>query len=74
MAAKATPVLVCSLDQLLRERGISGKALAAESGISEASIAKWRRNTFSSVDRRAFGRLCAYLQVEPGDLLKLGSE
>jgi putative transcriptional regulator len=74
MAEAPTPVLVCTLDELLSQRGITGKALAVGSGISEASIAKWRRNTFSSIDRRAFARLCAYLQVDPGDLLKVGQE
>jgi len=71
VAAQLDPVLVCSLDALLSERGITGRQLALEAGVTEATVSKLRRNTFVSIDAATFARICRYLQVQPGDLLSL---
>lgn len=69
MAAAPQPQLVCSLDALLAERGITGKQLAAQAGVTEATVSKLRRNTFVTIDAATFARICHFLQVQPGELL-----
>jgi putative transcriptional regulator len=64
-------VLYCGLDDLLAERGITGRQLSLEAGVTEATVSKLRRNTFVSIDAATFARICRYLQVQPGELLSV---
>jgi putative transcriptional regulator len=59
------------LDALLSEREITGRQLALEAGVTEATVSKLRRNTFVSIDASTFARICRYLKVQPGDLLSV---
>ena len=68
---KATPTLVCTLDALLADRGITGKQLSVAAGVTEATVSKLRRNTFVSIDAATFARICDHLQVQPGELLQV---
>jgi putative transcriptional regulator len=68
---EAKPALVCTLNELLADRGITGRQLAEMAGVTEATVSKLRRNTFVSIDAATFARVCASLRVQPGDLLRL---
>jgi len=69
LMAKAKPTLVCTLDALLAERGMTGRQVAEMAGVTEATVSKLRRNTFVSIDAATFARICSCLKVQPGDLL-----
>lgn len=71
LAAQRDPVLVCGLDALLKERGITGSQLALEARVTEATVSKLRRNAFVSIAAEPFARICRYLKVQPGDLLSV---
>jgi putative transcriptional regulator len=68
---EAKPAMVCTLNELLADRGITGRQLAEMAGVTEATVSKLRRNTFVSIDAATFARVCACLKVQPGDLLRL---
>lgn len=71
MPPKAAPKLVCSLDAVLADRGITGKQLSMAAGVTEATVSKLRRNTFVSIDAATFARICSFLGLQPGDLLSV---
>lgn len=54
---------------LLAERKISGKALAAHVGITEANLSLLRQGKVKGVRFDTLAKICAYLDCQPGDLL-----
>ena len=70
----AGPSLVCRLDHLMKEKGVTGRQLAAMAQTSEVVITKLRRNRFQMVDKDVTARVCLALDVTPGELLEIERE
>ena len=62
------PVIV-TLDAALARRGISGKQLAGEIGISETQLSLFRSGKVKGIRFATIARMCAALECAPGDLL-----
>ncbi|MFZ5748581.1 MAG: helix-turn-helix domain-containing protein [Pseudomonadota bacterium] len=61
------PVRV-TLDAVLAARGMTGKHLAAEMGISETQLSLFRSGKVRGIRFATVARMCAVLSCQPGDL------
>lgn len=60
-----------SLHRLMKERGITGYALAQQTGLSPSAIYKLRKQRrWLGVKPKTLNALCVALNVQPGDLLE----
>ncbi|MDE7054113.1 MAG: helix-turn-helix transcriptional regulator [Oscillospiraceae bacterium] len=57
------------LDEILRERGITGKELCAKIGITEANLSILRSGKASGVRFHTINKICYYLGCDVGDIL-----
>jgi putative transcriptional regulator len=58
-----------TLDDMLARRGMKGRELAAEVGISETQLSLFRSGKVKGIRFRTLARLCAVLECTPGELL-----
>jgi len=58
-----------TLDQVLAQRRVKGKYLAARIGISETQLSLFRSGKVRGIRFSTLARLCAALECLPGDLL-----
>ncbi|NCP19275.1 MAG: helix-turn-helix transcriptional regulator [Erythrobacter sp.] len=58
-----------TLDAMLVKRGLTGKELAAQIGISETQLSLFRSGKVRGVRFATLSAMCAALQCRPGDLL-----
>ena len=63
-----------TLDQILRERGMTSKELCAKVGITEANLSILRSGKAKGVRFHTINRICYYLQCDVGDILKFDGE
>ena len=54
---------------IMSERGVSGRALAAHVGITEANLSLLRQGKVKGVRFETLAAICDYLNCQPGDLL-----
>lgn len=64
--------IMCHLDRLLRQRGMTGAELASRIGLHENSVSKLRQGDFSFIRLATLDALCRELDCQPGDLLTRG--
>ncbi|MFM9912738.1 MAG: helix-turn-helix domain-containing protein [Methylophilaceae bacterium] len=64
-------MITCKLSAILGERRIKISDLSRDTGIARAVLDRWYHDRVSSFDRDVLGRLCDFLQVTPGELLKV---
>ena len=64
-------MITCRLSAILGERRIKVSDLGRETGIARAVLDRWYHDRASSYDREVMAKLCTYLKVAPGDLLKV---
>ena len=64
-------MITCKLSAILGERRIKVADLARETGIARAVLDRWYHDRVSSFDRDVLSRLCDFLKVTPGELLKV---
>lgn len=64
-------MVTCKLSAILGDRRLKVSDLARDTGIARAVLDRWYHDRVASFDRDVLGRLCRYLEVAPGDLLKL---
>ena len=64
-------MITCRLSAILGERRIKVSDVGRDTGIARAVLDRWYHDRASSYDREVLGKLCAYLKVAPGDLLKV---
>ena len=57
------------LDEILRDRGITGKELCAKIGITEANLSILRSGKASGVRFHTINKICYYLGCDVGDIL-----
>jgi putative transcriptional regulator len=58
-----------TLDLLLADRGVRGRDLARQIGITEANLSLLRRGHVKGVRFDTLAALCALLECQPGDIL-----
>lgn len=68
MAAEETHRVVCHLDQLLTERGMTLTALAEEVGVTVVNLSILKNNRAKAVRFVTLTAICDALQCQPGDL------
>lgn len=64
-------MITCKLSAILGERRIKVSDLARDTGIARATLDRYFHDRVNSFDRDVLGKLCDYLKVTPGDLLKV---
>ncbi|WP_307695333.1 helix-turn-helix domain-containing protein [Sphingomonas koreensis] len=61
--------MVVTLDVVLGDRGITGKELARQIGISETQLSLFRSGKVRGIRFATLARLCLALDCQPGELL-----
>lgn len=61
--------ITITLDERLRELGLSGKELAEQVGLSETQLSLFRSNKVRGIRFSTLARLCFALKCAPGDLI-----
>jgi len=62
--------LVFMLEEILKERGISKNQICKAMDIPRSNLNRYCRNEFQRIDAGLVCKLCEYLQIEVGDLIK----
>ena len=68
MSEPQGPQVVCHLDRIMEERGITGPALAKEVGITPVNLSVLKNNRAKAVRFSTLAALCAALDCQPGDI------
>lgn len=58
------------LEEVLKARGLTSKALCAQIGITEANLSILRSGKAKGVRFSTINRICYYLECDVGDILK----
>lgn len=58
-----------TLDRVLARRGVTGKEVAREVGLSETQLSLFRSGKVRGIRFSTLARLCLVLDCQPGDLL-----
>lgn len=66
--------VVCHLDRLMSERGITGTALAEQVEITPVNLSVLKNNRAKAVRFSTLTALCEALDCQPGDIFSLGTE
>ncbi len=61
--------LTFNIEAILKERGISKNMICKELDIPRANFNRYCRNSFQRLDASLICKLCAYLDIEVGELL-----
>ena len=62
-------MIVSHLQDILTERSMSRREMARRSGLNVNTVCKMANDDNRMVDLTTLDKVCAVLQVEPGDLL-----
>lgn len=62
-----------TLGVMLAERSVKSKELAEFVGITEANLSLLKQGKVKGIRFETLERICAYLQCQPGDLLRYES-
>lgn len=68
MSEPQGPQVVCHLDRIMEERGVTGAALAREVGITPVNLSVLKNNRAKAVRFSTLAALCAALDCQPGDI------
>lgn len=63
-----------NLDEILKARGMTGKQLCEQVGITEANMSILRSGRAKGVRFHTLNRICYYLQCDVGDILRFDGE
>jgi putative transcriptional regulator len=58
-----------TLDKVLARRGVTGKEVAREVGLSETQLSLFRSGKVRGIRFSTLARLCLVLECQPGELL-----
>ncbi len=67
-------MITVHLEEVLKNRGMTSKELAALVHITEANLSILRSGKAKGVRFHTLNRICYYLQCEPGDILQFDGE
>lgn len=62
--------VVFVLEEILKERGISKNQICKTLDIPRSNLNRYCRNEFQRIDAGLVCKLCGYLEIEVGDLIK----
>lgn len=62
--------IVVTLNEVLKQRGITGKELCAKIGITEANLSILRSGKANGVRFHTINKICYYLECDVGDILR----
>lgn len=62
-------MISCRLSTLLGSRRIKVSEVCRATGIARATLDRYYNDKVKSFDREVLGKLCQYLQINPGELL-----
>ncbi len=62
--------IIITLDELLQDRGMTGKELAEIIGITEANLSIFRSGKARAVRFSTLAAICDALDCQPGDILQ----
>lgn len=65
------PVVVCRLDVLLAERGMTLTELSRRTGVTLANLSILKTNKAKAVRFTTVAAICTVLDITPGDLFEL---
>lgn len=65
------PRVVCHLDRLMAERGITGTALAEQVGITPVNLSVLKNNRAKAVRFSTLAAICQALDCQPGDVFSV---
>ncbi|MBI9113709.1 helix-turn-helix transcriptional regulator [Sanguibacter sp. YZGR15] len=71
MPAPEDAGVVCRLDDLLTERGMTMTELSRRTGITMANLSILKNNHAKAIRMTTIGAVCRELGITPGDLLQL---
>lgn len=63
--------IVVKLGVVMADRNVKSKDLAAHVGITEANLSLLKQGKVKGVRFETLEKICAYLNCEPGDILKI---
>ena len=63
--------LIITLDAMLQRRGLTGRELAERMGLSETQLSLFRSGKVRGIRFATLVRMCAELDCQPGDLLRI---
>jgi len=63
--------LIITLDAMLQRRGLTGRELAERMGLSETQLSLFRSGKVRGIRFATLVRMCAELDCQPGDLLRV---
>ena len=63
--------MVCHLDRLMAERGITGAALAEQVGITPVNLSVLKNNRAKAVRFSTLAAICKALDCQPGDIFSV---
>jgi len=63
-----------NLDEILKERGMTGKQLCEMVGITEANMSVLRSGKAKGVRFHTLNRICYFLNCDVGDILRFDGE
>jgi putative transcriptional regulator len=69
MFGKGERMIVCRLQDILKERSMSRRELARRSRLNINTVCKLAKDDHRMIDRLILDRVCTVLQVTPGELL-----
>ena len=61
----------CRLSTILGAKRLKVSDVCRGTGIARATVDRYYYDRVNSFDREVLGKLCKFLQIEPGDLLVL---
>lgn len=65
------PKVVCHLDRLMAQRGITGAALAQQVGITPVNLSVLKNNRAKAVRFSTLAAICQALDCQPGDVFSV---
>ena len=66
--------IIITLDVMLARRKMKSKALAAEIGITEANLSKFKSGNIKGIKLETLEKICRALDCKPGDLIDYEAE
>ena len=64
-------MISCRLSTILGAKRLKVSDVCRGTGIARATVDRYYYDRVNSFDREVLGKLCKFLQIEPGDLLVL---
>ncbi|WP_254566839.1 helix-turn-helix transcriptional regulator [Oscillatoria sp. HE19RPO] len=61
------PEIICHLDELMQQRGLTQQQLSEDTGIAPAGIRAYQYNSFRRIDRATLSTIAGYFQLKSFD-------